>query len=94
MLQLFVREVEMTKTVNINDVHNSVQTVIALTKDGDEIVLEEDGKPIVKITPIVKTEHPNLRQRTLGLGKGKGYFMSNDFDNELPDDFWGFDKEL
>lgn len=84
----------MTKTVNINDVHNSVQTVIALTKDGDEVVLEENGKPIVKITPISETERPFASQRVLGLGKGKGYFMSDDFDDELPDEFWGFDKEL
>ncbi len=84
----------MTKTVNINDVHNSVQTVIALTKDGDEVVIEENGKAIVKITPIAETEHPALKKRVLGLGKGKGYFMRSDFDDELPDEFRGFDKEL
>lgn len=79
----------MTKTLSINEV--SIQTVIALTRNGDEIVLEENGEPLAKVTPIEKAEP---KQRVLGLGKGKGYFMSDDFDDELPDEFWGFEKEL
>jgi len=80
----------MTKTISISEVQNSVQTLIALTKNGDEIVLEENGKAIVKITPFIK---PERKERVLGLGKGN-YYMSDDFDDELPDEFWGFDKEL
>lgn len=81
----------MTKTLNINEI--SIQTVIKSAKNGDEIVLEENGKPFAKITPFV-IEQVQSEQRVLGLGRGKGYFMSDDFDDELPDDFWGFDKEL
>ena len=80
----------MTKTISISEVQNSVRTLIALTKNGDEIVLEENGEAIVKITPLAKREK---KERVLGLGKGD-YYMSNDFDDELPDEFWGFDKEL
>jgi antitoxin (DNA-binding transcriptional repressor) of toxin-antitoxin stability system len=79
----------MTKILSINEV--SIQTIIALARNGDEIVLEENGEPLAKVTPIEKTES---KQRVLGLGRGKGYFMSEDFDDELPDEFWGFDKEL
>ncbi len=42
----------MTKTFSINEV--SIQTIIALTRGGDEIVLEENGEPLAKITPIEK----------------------------------------
>ena len=80
----------MTKTISISEVRNSVRTLIALTKNGDEIVLEENGEAIVKITPLVKREK---KERVLGLGNGN-YYMSDDFDDELPDEFWGFDKEL
>jgi len=80
----------MTKTISISEVQNSVQTLIALTKNGDEIVLEENGEAIIKITPLAK---PERKERVLGLGKGD-YFMSDDFNDELPDEFWGFDKEL
>ncbi len=80
----------MTKTISISEVQNSVQTLIALTKNGDEIVLEENGEAIIKITPLAK---PERKERVLGLGKGT-MWMSDDFDDELPDEFWGFDKEL
>jgi antitoxin (DNA-binding transcriptional repressor) of toxin-antitoxin stability system len=40
----------MTQTISINEI--SIQTVIKLAKKGDEIVLEENGKPFAKITPI------------------------------------------
>ena len=40
----------MTKTVSINDV--SIQTVVALTRNGDEIVIEENGSPVAKVIPI------------------------------------------
>ena len=38
----------MTKTISISKVQNSVQTLIALTSNGDEIVLEENGEAIIK----------------------------------------------
>jgi len=81
----------MTKTLNVNEI--SIQTVITSAKNGEEIVLEENGKPIAKITPIVEIEEMKPKQRIFGLGKGKTW-MSEDFDDELPDEFWGFDKEL
>jgi antitoxin (DNA-binding transcriptional repressor) of toxin-antitoxin stability system len=82
----------MTQTISINNL--SIQTVVRLAKSGDEIVLEENGKPFAKITPIEETKEIQANQRIAGLGKGNKYFMSDDFDAELPDEFWGFDKEL
>ena len=79
----------MTKTLNINEV--SIETVIAITRNGDEVVLEENGEPLAKVSPIEKPRKQN--QRIAGLGKGT-MRMSKDFDDELPDDFWGFDKKL
>lgn len=77
----------MTKTVSLNEV--SIQTVIALTKNGDEVVIEENGEPLAKVTPIEKPKE--LKKRVAGLGKGT-MWMSEDFDDELTDEFWGFDK--
>lgn len=78
----------MTKTISINDV--SIETIIALTRNGDEIVLEENGEPLVKVTPIEKPREQ--KKRIAGLDKGT-IWMSDDFD-ELPDEFWRFDKDL
>jgi len=80
----------MTKTINLHQI--STEIIIKSAQNGEEIVLEENGKPIAKITPIVEAEETKPKQRTAGLGKG--YWMSEDFDDELPDEFWGFDKEL
>lgn len=84
----------MTRTINIDEVKNSIQAVIALTRNGDEIIIEENGEPVVKVTPIEKPENIK-KERVLGLGvgRGEGYFMSEDFNDELPDEFWlGEDK--
>lgn len=81
----------MTKTLSVNEI--SIQTVIKSAKNSDEIVLEENGKPIAKITPIVEVKKIQPKQRILGLGEGTTW-MSDDFDDELPDEFWGFDKEF
>ena len=82
----------MTKTVSLNE-NISIQTVLALTRNGDEVVIEENGEPAARLIPIQKTE-PKQRVLGLGRGEGEGYFMSDDFDEELPDEFWGFDKDL
>ena len=78
----------MTKTISIDDF--SIQTLIAHARNGDEILLEENGEPIAKVLPIEKPEEP--KQRVFGLGKG--YWMSDDFDDELPDEFWLGDDEF
>ena len=80
----------MTKTLSINEIQAQLQGLLALAREGDEIIIEENGEPLAKITPIVKVE---LKQRVAGLGKGT-MKMSDDFDAELPDEFWGFDKDL
>ena len=80
----------MIKTLSVNEV--SMQTIIALTRNGDEVVLEENGEPLAKVMLIEKSEPKQRQPRTAGLGQG--YWMSDDFDDELPDEFWGFDKEL
>lgn len=74
----------MTRKISISEIQNSAQAIIDLTRNGDEIIIEENGEPLAKVTPIEKHEP---RQRVLGLGMGKEYFMSDDFNDELPDEF-------
>ena len=40
----------MIQTLSVNEV--SIQTVIKLAKSGDEIILEENGKPVAKVTSL------------------------------------------
>ena len=41
----------MTNTVSIGEIQNSVQNLLALTKTGDEIVIEENGNPVARVIP-------------------------------------------
>lgn len=82
----------MTKIVNISEAQSQLQGLLALARDGDEIIIEENGKPLARLVPIEKPDEP--KPRVLGLGTAKGYFMRDDFDDELSDEFWGFNKEL
>lgn len=81
----------MTKTLSINEVPSLLPGLLALAREGDEIIIEENGEPVASVSPIQKTPKP--KQRVFGLGRGT-IWMSDDFDDELPDEFWGFNEEL
>ena len=81
----------MTKILSINDVPTRLPGILAHAKAGDEIILEDNGEPLATVSPIEK--HKKNGNRVAGLGKGT-MWMSDDFNEELPDEFWGFDKEL
>ena len=82
----------MTKTLSISDVPGPLAGLLAMAKDGDEIIIEDNGRELAKVIPV--RPQPPIKQRKFGLGRSDGYFMSDDFNDELPDEFWGFDKEL
>ena len=80
----------MTKTLSINDVPTRLVGILARAKVGDEIIIEDNGEPLATVSPIEKKRNG---KRIAGLGRGT-MWMSDDFNDELPDEFWGFDKEL
>ena len=82
----------MTTTVTIEEAQLRLKGLLAMASAGDEILIKDNGEEVGKIVPIIKQTKSNQRQ--FGRGRAKGYFMSDDFDAELPSSFWGFDKEL
>ena len=38
----------MTKTVSINEIQAQLQGLLALAREGDEIIIEENGEPLAK----------------------------------------------
>ncbi len=80
----------MTKVLSIGDVQKKLPGLLALAKDGDEIIIEENGEPLATVSPIQKAVNPT--ERIFGLGKGK-VWTSEDLDEELPDSFWLGDEE-
>lgn len=48
--------IAMIKTISANELHESLQRLIALTQGGDEIVIEENGKPTAKLISITDAD--------------------------------------
>jgi antitoxin (DNA-binding transcriptional repressor) of toxin-antitoxin stability system len=72
------------KTVDIGAPDYDLPALVEEAIAGEEIVLERNGKPVARLTPVDDETHHNIRS-TLGLWKGK-VWMSDDFDAPLPDD--------
>lgn len=79
----------MTKTVSLSEAQVQLKGLLALARNGDEIIIEENGEPSARLIPIQKTER---KERVLGLREGQ-VWTSDDFDEELPDSFWLGEEE-
>ena len=72
--------VTTTKTVDIQDA--DLTELLALVREGTEIILAEGDKPLARLVPA----EPK-KKRILGLHAGM-IQTSDDFDEPLPDEFW------
>ena len=79
----------MTKIVSINEAQTQLEGLLALARNGDEVIIEENGEPSARLIPIQKIAN---KERILGLREGQ-VWTSNDFDEELPDSFWLGEEE-
>lgn len=73
-----------TRTVNIHEAKTHLSELLALALEGEEIIISKANKPMVKLVPL---EQPK-KSRVMGLHKGEGWFIADDFDAPLPDEFW------
>ncbi len=71
----------VTKTVDIAEAQTHLKELLTLVQEGAEIILTEDDKPLARIAPLAP------KKRVLGLHEGT-IWMSDDFDEPLPDEFW------
>lgn len=72
-----------TRSMDIKQLPPTIADLLELISGGDEIVIEEDGKALARLSPIP----PQTEQRIAGLHEGQGW-VSEDFDEPLPDEFW------
>lgn len=79
----------MTKIVSISETQTQLQGLLALARNGDEVIIEENGEPSARLIPIQKTAQ---KERILGLREGQ-VWTSDDFDEELPESFWLGEEE-
>jgi antitoxin (DNA-binding transcriptional repressor) of toxin-antitoxin stability system len=73
----------MTKTVDVEEAKTRLPELLSLALEGNEVIISEGDKPVARLVPIPSTG----RKRVMGLHRGAAW-MSEDFDEPLPDEFW------
>ncbi|MBC8041913.1 MAG: type II toxin-antitoxin system prevent-host-death family antitoxin [Rhizobacter sp.] len=71
----------MTKELSLSEALPQLEALIAQAKAGDEIILTESGKPVVRVSPVLEA---SMQNRKAGSAKGQ-VWMSDDFDAPLED---------
>lgn len=74
----------MTKTVDVEEAKERLPELVSLALEGNEVIISEGDKPVARLVPITSTG----RKRVMGLHRGVVAWMSDDFDEPLPDEFW------
>ncbi len=72
---MLAKKVDVQKT--------SLKELLALVREGTEVILTEDDRPLAKIVPV----EAQPGKRVMGLHAGM-WEVSDDFDEPLPDEFW------
>ncbi len=72
-----------TKIIAADDMQAKIPDILALISKGDDIIIEKDSRPFAKLTAISGA----VRKRIPGLNRGE-IWVSDDFDEPLPDEFW------
>lgn len=73
-----------TKLIDVKKENMSLQKLLELVASGLDVVLTEGKSPVARIVPVArKVKAP----RVMGLHAGQ-IWVSPDFDDPLPDEFW------
>jgi prevent-host-death family protein len=72
-----------TKIVTLQEAEGHLLELITLAEQGEEVVITHNDQPKAKLVPLVKPPP----KRVFGQHQGQ-VWMSPDFDDPLPDDFW------
>jgi prevent-host-death family protein len=69
--------------VSLQEAEGQLQRLIQLARDGDEVFITSDSKPIAQLISV--PQHP-IQKPKARFGSGKGTFrMAPDFDEPLED---------
>lgn len=71
----------VTKTIDLQQTPTSLEELLELLQTDTEIVLTRGEEPVARLSPIQR------KQRIPGLHRGTTW-VSDDFDDPLPDSFW------
>ncbi len=78
----------VTKRIDVQSAETSLKDLLELAMEGTEIILTEGETPLVRLVPEILPDTPRL------LGLFPGAWMSDDFDESLPNEFWSSRQKL
>ena len=76
----------MTTTIDVNEAQQQLSKLLELAKAGNEVIIAEGSTPVARLTGIAPTS-VQRQARIAGLHQGAAW-VSEDFDQPLPDEFW------
>ena len=80
----------MSKIINVYEAKTQLSKLLDQVAKGEEIRIGKYGKPIARLVP----DKPKFKKRTLGKLNGKGYWMSDDFNDTPPEVLEAMDQTL
>ena len=83
-----MKGIPIMKLATIQEAKNILPELINLAEEGEDVFIVRHNLPTVKL--VVIEEQP--KKRVFGQHRGK-IWISPDFDEPLPDDFWGVNKQ-
>ncbi len=76
----------MTTTIDVNEAQQQLSKLLELAKAGNEVIIAEGSTPVARLTAIAPAS-VQRQPRVAGLHQGAAW-VSEDFDQPLPDEFW------
>jgi antitoxin (DNA-binding transcriptional repressor) of toxin-antitoxin stability system len=75
----------MSTKIEIQDARDRLPELVQEAARGADVVLTDAGVPVARLEAIPQ---PNSAPRIAGLHAGEPYWMSEDFNDPLPEEFW------
>lgn len=76
----------MTTTMDIREAQQHLAELLDLAKQGHEVLISEGSTLVARLTAVSPTS-TDRKQRVAGLHLG-AILVGDDFDQELPEEFW------
>ena len=73
--------------MNIHEAKTQLSRLLLKVRDGEEVVIARDGKPIARLVPY----ESKPKKDWIGSYAGQGW-ISPDFDDEVDPETWGLDE--
>ncbi len=71
--------------VALKEAETQLARLVQAARQGEEIILTEDDKPVARLVSIDKAESKSTPRAQFGSGKGIIVYMAPDFDAPLED---------